>query len=184
MKLEDQIREDFAAASTPEEYREFFLKYVYMTTNDLCNILGVATRALRGKKSKAGLVPYKRKVKAIVIPKEDPPPFEDTPEWWAANYPKYGKLKLAEASRLNPHTVVRRINMYAGGIRPYAEQVRSKHPCNNEEWLRENFEKHGSVNKLAKLAGVSWDAMADWLNHAGIRLNGRSNPILGKIPAV
>lgn len=183
----DIIRADFDAAKLSRDYRSFFVKYMFFTTNDLSQMLGLSAKKIRVLKKGAGLgktIIKSPKPIAISIPKIlDKPDNWDTPEWWSSVYPKYGMYVLCRVTGLSKPSVRKRIKRYCGGTIPVSEAVKSKHPYANKEWLLNNYVKNNfSLFKCASLAGVSPDTIIGWLNRNEIQLKTYDNSTLvGKI---
>ena len=184
------IREDFALVDTKDgkQLREFFLRYSFLNTTDFCQALSLCTTIVRNYKRRAG---FRRPSAPDVVPNVSPKPnvvdniepFVDTPSWWILHYKERGcgRAKLERASGLSHSQVRSRITKHCGW-KSYNESMRSKHPCNNLEWLTKHYvDKELSMRACAKLAGVSDDTLKCWLLRNNIAIRHKNHgPIVGK----
>ncbi len=184
------IRDEFALIDTKngDQLREFFLRYSFLSTTDFASILSLSTTFIRRYKRRAG---FRRASAPDVVPNVSPTrntvdniePFVDTADWWILHYKErgYGRAKLQRASGLGVGTVRLRIKKHCGW-KSYNEAMKSKHPCNNLEWLTKHYvDEQLSMRACAKLAGVSDDTLKCWLLRAGIEIRHINHgPIVGK----
>lgn len=183
----DKIKLDWDSIDKTDvaELREFFLRYSFFTTNNMAQLIKLSARNVRKYKKQAGfgkavvLSPLPVNIKVPI--KIDLPDNWDTPEWWRENYPKYGTWTLSRATGLSRPVIRLRINKYCGGLLTHEEATLSNHPRFDKEWLTEHYITQGkSLRACSKLAGVSPDTLAGWLNRLGIRVRSQDyGPIVG-----
>ena len=172
-----------------ESYRQFFLRYPYLSTNDLAQITDRCAATIRRRKKMAGLGSKNpptppRNVRLPII--MELPCGWDTKEWWEAHYPLYGGHDLARITGLSTTTVYKKLRKHGIQIQNRVDTQKSKNPCCTEEWCREHYEKRQlSINKCSKMAGVSKETFTAWLNRFKIEVRGITyGPTVGEIDGV
>ena len=183
----DHIREEFNTRVDIKDavsLRRFFNRYAFFSTNDLAMILGLCPSTIRIHKRYAGIkranASHNKPENPSIHTHIDLPEDWDTPEWWRANYPRYGTYILRRATGLSYRTVRRRIQKHCGPLRSHREAAGSMHPCYTKEWLQEYYVDQGlSQKRCGAIAGVSDSTIRDWLVHLGFQVRSRygSSPL-------
>lgn len=179
------VRDEFKVLDrhNPEQLRNFFIRYKFLSTCDLSQVLSMSSRHIRRLKSRAK-VTYGRKTSPPPNVKTPPDiklePGWDCKEWWGKHYPRYGTTVLSKITGLSVRAVLRHLRKYGVRVRKKGESY-SGHPCCTYEWLHHHYEeKRWGLVRCGSIAGVSPDTIAGWLNKHKIIVRSKYDPFVGK----
>jgi len=177
------FRADFAGVdvSDPGQLRKWFTDYSYLSANDLARIAGVAVSTIYRWRGRAGLTAQRFMARPPKVVRPDPVApsnWRDT-TWLEDNYGQYSIPQLARATNRNYETIRRRLLRRLGALRSKRESVRSQHPCCRRGWLLDHYVVQGlSVQRCARLAGVSRLTMTCWLADQKIRIRSGTEQVV------
>ena len=185
-----QVKQEFHKIDrfNGDGYREFFLKYPFLSTNDIAQIVGRCAANIRKCKRLAGLgsknpsKPPRHVPVPIIV---DVPENWDTKEWLESTYEQYGCRTIARITGRPICTIYRKLKKYGIQLKDRNGYI-IKNPCFSEEWIRNHYkDMEMSIAKCSRLAGVSKDTFTGWLNHFKFEVRGITyGPSVGEVDGV
>lgn len=173
-QLDIRVRQlEFASIdkSNPDQLKNWFIKYRYLSTNDHAQIAQKSTWYIRKLKRLAGLTtksPTKKPIpKPIYFPSSIVVATDwDTEAWLSKAINIYTISAIAKACGVSPRTIRRRVKYYS--ISKIAKP-RIKNKCFTKEWCYLHYIKLGwNQTKCAQKAGICQQTFVNWLNYFNI----------------